>query len=320
MLQGLTLKRNPNVLVGLDRSDDAGVYRLNDETALIQTLDFFTPIVDHPYDFGRIAAANSLSDVYAMGGRPLTAMNIVCFPIKELDSKVLRLILQGGLEVIERAGAVLIGGHSVEDPELKYGLSVTGTVHPQNYLTNAGAGLGDLLVLTKPLGTGILATALKAGLLDQSTSARVTELMATLNKEAAEAMVETGVSACTDITGFGLLGHALEMARAGNVGLRFFTEKIPVIPEAKTYAAMGLVPAGGYANQKFCSPDLQIGPDVEPVLVDLMSDPQTSGGLLLAVPEKKAPSLMQRLAAKKVAAAAIIGEVVPGPPGKIECR
>ncbi len=320
MLQGLTQERDPNVLVGLDRSDDAGVYRLTGEIALIQTLDFFTPIVDSPYDFGRIAAANSLSDVYAMGGRPLTAMNIVCFPIKELDSAILHLILQGGLEIIGQAGAVLIGGHSVEDPEIKYGLSVTGTVHPKQCLTNAGARPGDLLVLTKPLGTGILATALKAGLLDQSTTAQITGLMAALNKDAAEAMVEIGVNACTDITGFGLLGHALEMAAASNVGLRLYPKKVPVIPEAKTYAAMGLVPAGSYTNQKFWTKDLQIGPGVEPILVDIMCDPQTSGGLLIAVPEEKAPSLIKKLVAKKVAAASIIGDVVAEPPGKIECR
>lgn len=296
------------------------MYRLTDEIALIQTLDFFTPIVDDPYDFGRIAAANSLSDVYAMGGRPLTAMNIVCFPIGDLEGSVLRSILEGGLETMERAGTVLVGGHSVEDPELKYGLSVTGIVHPERFLTNAGAKPGDALVLTKPLGTGILATALKAELLDGDLTRQLTEMMAALNRDAAEAMMETGVNACTDITGFGLLGHCLEMARAGNVGINIFSEKVPVIAEARKFAAMGLIPGGGHANRKFCAHDLEIDPSVDPVLVDIMCDPQTSGGLLISLSGSKAPLLLQRLAEKKSPAAAIVGEVIEKKPGVIMCR
>lgn len=314
-MRGLTPKKDPNLLVGLDGFDDAGVYRLTDEIALIQTLDFFTPIVDDPYDFGRIAAANSLSDVYAMGGRPLTAMNIVCFPIKDLEGSVLRSILEGGLETVERAGAVLVGGHSVEDPELKYGLSVTGTVHPQKLLTNAGARPGDLLVLTKPLGTGILATALKAELLDRELTGQITEMMAALNKDAAEAMTEVGANACTDITGFGLLGHCLEMAAASNVGMKIYAEKVPLVPQARTFASMGLIPGGGYANRKFCAKDLELDPSVEPILVDIMCDPQTSGGLLISVSREKAPLLVQRLSEKNSPAAHIIGEVIEEKPG-----
>jgi len=313
------MKKDPNLLVGLDVSDDAGVYKLTDEIALIQTLDFFTPIVDDPFNFGRIAAANALSDVYAMGGKPLTAMNIVCFPIKDMDNSVLRSILQGGLEIIHEADAVLLGGHSVEDPELKYGLSVTGVVHPQKFLTNAGAKPGDLLVLTKPLGTGVLSTALKAGELEESATMQITELMATLNKSAAEAMTEVNVNACTDITGFGLLGHSLEMAEASNVGLKIYAEKVPVFPAAKSFASMGLVPGGSYKNQKFCSKHLEIDPLVDPILLDIFSDPQTSGGLLISVPEEEAPFLVQKLKEKNTPAADIIGEITEEKPGTIQC-
>lgn len=311
--------KDPNLLVGIDGADDAGVYRLTDEIALIQTLDFFTPIVDDPYDFGRIAAANALSDVYAMGGRPLTAMNIVCFPIKDMDKLVLRSILRGGLDTINRAGAVLVGGHSVEDPELKYGLSVTGVVHPQKFLTNAGAQPGDLLILTKPLGTGILATALKAGELDGDATRRITELMAALNKDAAEAIAGESVNACTDITGFGLLGHCLEMAEASNVGIKIYAAKVPVLPEAKLFAAEGLVPGGSYKNQNFCAKHLEIDAAVDTLLVDIFSDPQTSGGLLIAAPPNTAPALVQKLKERNTPAAAVIGEVSKAKPGTIQC-
>lgn len=305
--------------MGIEGSDDAGIYRLTDELALIQTLDFFTPIVDDPFDFGRIAAANALSDVYAMGGRPLTAMNIVCFPIREMKKSILREILQGGLEIIHQAGAVMVGGHSVEDPELKYGLSVTGVVHPREFLTNGGARPGDFLILTKPLGTGILATVLKAGELDEKAARRVTEQMAALNRDAAEAMQEVGVNACTDITGFGLLGHSLEMARASNVEIKIDSRKVPVIPEAKTFAGMGLIPGGRYANEKFCSSHLRIEASVEPVLQDIMFDPQTSGGLLISVSEEKAPSLVSELVKEKTLSASIVGRVEAGAPGKVQC-
>ena len=306
------------MLVGIETSDDAGVYRLTPEIALIQTLDFFTPIVNDPYDFGRIAAANSFSDVYAMGGRPLTAMNIVCFPVKEMDKSILRAILEGGLDIIHKAGAVMVGGHSVEDPELKYGLSVTGIVHPERFLANSGAKQGDLLVLTKPLGTGILATALKGRMLDEKTTTKITELMATLNNDAAEAMVEVGVNACTDVTGFGLLGHSLEMAKGSKVGIRIYADKVPVIAEALTYASMGMVPVGSHLNQKFCSHHLDVNPKIDPLILDLLGDAQTSGGLLISVPASRSNDLIQKLLERKVPAADIIGEVLSEPVGVIQ--
>jgi selenide,water dikinase len=320
VLSGLPLQNDPNLLVGIETSDDAGVYRLSPEIALIQTLDFFTPIVNDPYDFGRIAAANSFSDVYAMGGKPLTAMNIVCFPVKEMDKTILRSILEGGLDIIHKAGAVMVGGHSVEDPELKYGLSVTGTVHPEDFLTNAGAKPGDLLILTKPLGIGILATALKGRMLDEKTTIKITELMATLNREAAEVMMEVGVNACTDITGFGLLGHSLEMAKGSKVGIRIYADKVPIISEALTYASMGMVPVGSHLNQKFCSHHLDIVSTIDPLIVDLLGDAQTSGGLLISVPENRCDEFTRKLLEKKVPTVAVVGEVVREPVGVIQIR
>ena len=309
--------RDPNLLVGIETSDDAGVYRLTSDLALIQTLDFFTPIVNDPYDFGRIAAANSFSDVYAMGGKPLTAMNIVCFPIKEMDRAVLRAIIEGGLDVIKRAGAVMVGGHSVEDPEIKYGLSVTGTVNPAHLLTNAGARPGDVLVLTKPLGMGILTTALKGRMLNDKMLHEITELMATLNKNAAEVMTEVGVNACTDITGFGLLGHALEMAKASKACLCIYAREVPVIPEAMTFAAMGLIPEGSHLNRRFCSKHMDIAPGLDPLLLDILADAQTSGGLLISVPERKGHVLIHKLQDKNTPAAVIVGNVLSEPAGVI---
>lgn len=320
MLNGLPLQSDPNLLVGIETSDDAGVYRLTSEIALIQTLDFFTPIVNDPYDFGRIAAANSLSDVYAMGGKPLTTMNIVCFPIKEMDKTILRSILEGGLEIIHKAGAVMVGGHSVEDPELKYGLSVTGIVHPEHFLTNAGAKPGDLLVLTKPLGTGILATALKGRMLDEQTTISITELMATLNKDAAEVMTEIGVNACTDITGFGLLGHALEIAKASKIGMCIYADKVPIISEAMTFASIGMVPIGSHLNQKFCSRHLDIDSKIDPILIDILGDAQTSGGLLISVPANRCNDLIQKLLERNTPAADVVGEVLREPVGVIQIR
>jgi len=312
------VEKDPNLIVGFETSDDAGVYRLTPDIALIQTLDFFTPIVNDPKDFGRIAAANALSDVYAMGGKPLTAMNIVCFPVKEMDKKILRSIIEGGLEIIHKADAVMIGGHSVEDPELKYGLSVTGVVHPAHVLTNAGAQPGDRLVLTKPLGTGVLATALKGRKLDELVLRKITELMATLNRDAAEVMMEVGAHACTDITGFGLLGHALEMCKASKVGIKIYSREVPIIPEAVTFADMGMIPAGSYSNRTFCSHYMDVTPGVDPLRLDLMTDAQTSGGLLISVSEEKVDTLVQKLRERKTPVASIIGEVLKDPPGIIQ--
>jgi selenide, water dikinase len=310
ILKDFPLENDPDLLVGTEHWADAAIYRLSDEIAIVQTLDFFTPIVNDPFSYGRIAAANSFSDIYAMGGKPITAMNIVCFPVKDTDKAILREILRGGLETIHRAGAVMAGGHSVEDPEMKYGLSVTGLVHPDCFITNKNAKAGDVLVLTKPVGTGILTTALKGGVLNDKQTAEITELMATLNRGASEAMMEVGVNAATDITGFGLLGHALEMAKAGNVGIRLHALDVPIIPDTMTFAAMGMVPEGSHRNRNFCLKDVQVSPRIDPLIIDVLTDAQTSGGLLISVPGEKADLLLQKLIGKNTPSAKIVGEVV----------
>lgn len=319
-MEQLPLENDPNLLVGRETSDDAGVYRLSADLALVQTIDFITPVVNDPYDFGRIAAANALSDVYAMGGRPLTAMNVVCFPLKSMAKTILGEILRGGLEQIHAAGAVLVGGHSVEDAELKYGLSVTGLVHPERVLTNAGAKPGDALILTKPIGTGVLATAIKAGLLSEAAERAAIATMATLNGPAAALMASYAVTACTDITGFGLLGHALEMATASRVGIILEADRVPLLPEARELVEMGLVPAGSYANRNYCSHQVLHPEAVDPILLDLAADAQTSGGLLLALPEDQAHALLADLQGHGVPQAAIIGRVVDGVGGTILLR
>jgi selenide,water dikinase len=299
--------------VGVETADDAGVYRLTPELALIQTVDFFTPIVNDPYTFGQIAAANALSDVYAMGGRPLTCLNIVCFPSKTVPLEVLQQILAGGLDKIHEAGALLVGGHSVDDTELKYGLAVTGIVSPDRILTNAGARPGDSLILTKPLGTGIIATAMKGKLASAGAEAQAVEVMTALNRAAAECLEGFEVHALTDITGFGLLGHALEMAAASGVELALAASRVPILPAAREYAAMGLVPAGTFANRNFCQKSLITDPSLDPVLLDILADAQTNGGLLIALPAPHAEALLARLQEAGVRSAAIVGEVrAPG--------
>jgi selenide,water dikinase len=314
----LPLENDPNLLVGRETSDDAGVYRLTDEMALVQTIDFITPVVNDPLDFGRIAAANALSDVFAMGGRPLTAMNVVCFPSRCMDKAILGEILRGGLEKIHEGGAVLIGGHSVEDSEIKYGLSVTGLVHPGRMITNAGARPGDALILTKRVGTGVLATAIKAGLISPAVEREAIESMAALNGTAAQLMASYSVHACTDITGFGLLGHALELAVASAVRLILDSAEVPLLPEARELVCMGLVPAGSYANRNYCTHQIEQRKPVDPVMLDLLADPQTSGGLLIALPEDQARSLLADLRAHDVSHAAMIGRVADGAAGTIE--
>lgn len=308
---------DPNLIVGMDRADDAGVYKLSEDLALIQTVDFFTPIVDDPYMFGQIAAANSLSDVYAMGGQPLTAMNIVCFPIKMMDISVLREILRGGLDKMKEAGVTLAGGHSVEDSELKYGLSVTGTIHPSKVLTNVGAEPGDRLILTKPLGTGIINTAIKAGMAESVLAEKITHVMAHLNKSAAEAVQEVGARACTDATGFGLLGHAFEMIQGTSRGIIIYASRAPIFHEALGFAETGLVPGGTYRNRDFRIHQVDIDPDVSRYLMDIFFDPQTSGGLLIVVSEEMAEKLVTRLREKGIEEGAIIGEVVADPQERI---
>jgi len=301
---------DPNLIVGMERAEDAGVYKLSDDLAIIQTVDFFTPIVDDPYMFGQIAAANALSDVYAMGGKPLTAMNIVCFPIKTMDISILREILKGGLDKMKEAGVTLVGGHSVEDSELKYGLSVTGTIHPLKVLTNVGAKVGDRLILTKPLGTGIINTAIKGGMAKEDSIERVTRYMASLNKRASEIMQEIGANACTDVTGFGLLGHAFEMIEGTGKGIVINASDVPILPEAVNFAKMGMVPGGTYRNKEFRINQVDIDSALSPYLIDILFDPQTSGGLLIAVSGKKAQEMVKRLRKEGIEDAAIIGKVV----------
>ncbi len=313
------MESHPDLLVGMGTADDAGVYRLNPETALIQTLDFFTPIVNDPYLFGRIAAANALSDVYAMGGRPLTAMNICCFPVKEYPVEVFRQILRGGMDTVHQAGAVLAGGHSVEDPELKYGLSVTGVVHPDKLVTNAGLKPGQVLLLTKPLGTGVIATALKAGLASAQGLADAVAVMTALNAPAGQVMAACGVSGATDITGFGLLGHALELAAASQVGLEIEAAKVPIIPEARDMAAMGLVPVGSHANKNFCARKLSFRGPVQEIVVDLLADAQTSGGMLMGLDPGQVERAQAMLSEQGVSGA-VIGRVVERDPGTIVVR
>ena len=296
---------------------DAGVYKFSDELAIIQTIDFFTPIVDDPYVFGQIAAANSLSDIYAMGGKPLTAMNIVCFPIKSLDSSVLGSVLRGGVEKMREAGVTLVGGHSVDDQELKYGLAVTGTVHPDKLVTNAGARVEDKLILTKPLGTGIINTALKAGLVSKELTEKVSKYMTTLNKRASELMQEIEVHASTDISGFGLLGHSVQLANESQVGLVFDLASIPYFPEVIGYAQLGLCPGGLFRNRDYYLNKVEFGKEVPKYMQDILFDAQTSGGLLICVEPRKARLLLDRLRNEGIVDAAIIGEVISEPKGKV---
>ncbi len=307
-----------NVIVGLEGRDDAGVYRLRADLAIIQTVDYFTPIVDDPFDFGQIAAANALSDVYAMGGCPVTAMNIVCFPREKLDISVLREVLRGGIAKLSEAGASLVGGHSVDDPELKYGLCVIGTVHPDRVITNTGVRDGDVLILTKPLGSGIISTAMKAGVAEPELIASVTRQMATLNKRAAELMLELPVHACTDITGFGLLGHACEMIEKEDLGMVIEAASIPVLPGVENYARSGLLPGGMGRNRDFRASMIEShGPDD---FMPILFDPQTSGGLLISLPAADGETLLTRMHREGIKDAAIIGRVVIEPRGKIVVR
>jgi selenide,water dikinase len=319
-LCSLPLVDDPNLLVGLERGDDAAVYRLNDDLAIIQTIDFITPIVDDPYTFGQIAAANALSDAYTMGGRPLTAMNVVCFPIKSQDISVLSEILRGGFDKLREAGCILVGGHSVEDDELKYGLSVTGVVHPDRMITKEGAEIGDKLILTKPLGTGLISTALKGGLAGEEAVNRIAGSMVTLNRRASELMLEAGAHACTDITGYGLLGHACGMIEDGQPGMELYVGALPLFPEAKEFAGMGLAPAGTQRNKEFRIGMIELAYEMDDEMWSVLFDPQTSGGLLISVPDKEAEALLQNLHRSGIEDAAIIGAVIGKPKGKIIIR
>ena len=296
--------------MGYDSSDDACVYQVSPEVAVIQTVDFFTPIVDDPYLFGQIAAANALSDVYAMGGVPKLAMNLLCVP-NCLSLQTVRGILEGGHSKAVEAGCVIAGGHTIQDNEPKYGLCVTGFVHPDRILRNVGAVPGDVLVLTKPLGAGILTTALKADLISPAARDEVYAHMATLNARAGQAVLQVEqVHACTDVTGFGLLGHAFEMTQEGSVTIRLHGKALPLMREAREMAEMGVIPSGAYRNQDYVRPHLTLLPGAEQVLLDLASDPQTSGGLLVSLPPDQAERLLALL--RPFAPwSAIVGQVLP---------
>lgn len=311
ILRHLPREINPDVLVGIDTHDDGGVFRISDELAMVQTVDFFTPIVDDPYDFGQIAAANSLSDIYAMGGVPRTALNILGYPNTMVDKKAVSQIILGGYEKAREAGVVILGGHSVKDPELKFGLAVTGFVAPGEILRNSTARAGDALVLTKPVGTGILTTALKNERLPEDILRFITASMKQLNKAASEAMKRHGAHACTDVTGYGLLGHLYEMAEGSSLSARIEGARVPRFPSALELAHAGNIPGGLKENRAFLKPFTHIAPDVDEALINLLHDPQTSGGLLIALPPEKAPALVQDLKQTSDIEAAIIGEMLP---------
>jgi selenide,water dikinase len=299
-----------NLLVGPKTFADAGVYQISPALALVQTLDFFSPIVDDPYDYGQIAAANSLSDVYAMGGRPLTVMNILAFPMREIEQEVISEILRGSAEKVHEAGATVVGGHTLQDTEIKFGLSVTGVVDPQKVVTNAGAKRGDALVLTKPLGGGLIISAYKAGEALEDEVEAMTTSMKSLNSVASEVMLEVGINACTDITGFGLLGHGLEMALASNVTLSFNAGKILLLPGALRHASSGLMPAASVQNKQYVSPNVRLEEKISDDLLDVLYGAETSGGLLILLPSEKGNALLSILHKRGVKEATIVGEVL----------
>jgi selenide, water dikinase len=313
----LALASHPNVLRSIDRLDDAGVYKISEDVAIVQTVDFITPIVNDPFYFGQIAAANSISDVYTMGGKPITALNIVCFPRDSMDISILREVLRGGLDKMQEAGVALMGGHSVTDPEMKYGLSVTGTVHPQKLITNSGAQIGDDLVLTKPLGTGVMSTALKSRLATDDDMNPVIRSMTTLNKIAAELMIELGAHACTDITGFGLIGHASHLIQEGETGIEFEFSAVPSFPKVADFLKQDIYPGGLGRNRDYYSPQVEYLNAMPEYRSNILFDPQTSGGLLIALSPSDASKLLAGLHNSGIADAAIIGRVIRSPEHKI---
>lgn len=293
LLEGIKIRTDPNLLVGFDRSDDASVYKINDGLAMVQTVDFFPPIADDPYTFGAIAATNALSDVYAMGGEPKTALNIMAVP-EDMPREVVHEILRGGYDKVYEAGALITGGHSIFDDEPKYGLAVTGFVHPDKILTNSGAQAGDVLLFTKPIGIGVLTSGMKADIVSEETKALANRLMTTLNKYARDVMVKYRVHACTDVTGFGVLGHLLEMAQGSGMEIHLDASGVDFIPEALELARMGILPAGMYRNREFAEQWVEAG-ETETAVQDLLYDPQTAGGLAIAVDPKDADALLNEL-------------------------
>jgi selenide,water dikinase len=296
---------NKNVLVGYDMADDAGVFQLRDDVALVQTVDFFTPVADDPEIYGRVAAINALNDVYAMGGKPISALAIVCYPQKE-DLEVLGQILRGGQMAMNEAGVIVLGGHSIDDAEIKFGYAVTGIVHPQNVITNGGARAGDVLVLTKPVGTGAISTGIKKGLASEATINAAMKAMTTSAASAAEVMQQIRAHACTDVTGFGLLGHAYEMARASKACLIIRAESVPLLPDVLSLIAQGMLTRGDKNNRAYIGETIEIAEHVSREMQSALYDPQTAGGLLISVERSKAKELIDR-----IEGAAIIGEVLP---------
>jgi len=306
VLSGLHIPTNPNLLVGIETADDAGVYLLRDDLALVQTVDFFTPIVDDPYDYGRIAALNSINDVWAMGGTPITALAITCFPKKGLDFSLLAEIMRGGLDVLTAHGVALVGGHSVDDPQIMFGYAVTGTIHPQQIITNRGAQAGDAIILTKPIGTGVISTGIKFGKAAPEVMKASLDTMLLAGHEAAQAMQECGAHAATDVTGFALLGHAWELARASGVTLELEAARVPLIAGALELAAQGLLTSGDKTNRAYVGDDVRLAEAISPTLASLLFDPQTAGGLLISIAPARADALLARLH-ERYPDAAIIG-------------
>lgn len=301
---------DPNLIVGFDTADDAGVYRLRDDLAIVQTLDFFTPIVDDPYDYGRIAALNSINDVWAMAGTPITAMAITCFPKKGVDPAILSEIMRGGLETINKFGVTLIGGHSVDNEQIMFGYSVTGVIDPNKVATNSGARPGDVIILTKPIGTGVISTGIKKGRATDSIVAGSVATMLTAGKYAAEAMREFGIKGATDVTGFALLGHTWELACASNVTIEIDAAAVPLLEGALELASEGMLTSGDRTNREYVGSDIQISASVDENLVKLLFDPQTAGGMLIAISEDKSVALLAALN-KNYPHARIIGRVLP---------
>ena len=305
---------NRDVLVGLDTPDDAGVYRISDDVALVQTVDFFTPIVDDPYAFGQIAAANALSDVYAMGGRPITVLNIVGFPIAKLPAEVLAQILRGGMDKVSEAGAVTLGGHSIDDPEPKFGMAVTGLIHPKRIAAKAGSRPGDVLVLTKPIGVGVLSTAIKKGLASKEEEAAAIHVMTRLNNVAVH-LQDLGIRGMTDITGFGLLGHVSELARQSKVGIRIRSREVPVLEAAWKYGRQDTWPGGTRKNRAWLADKVDFAEGVDEVTQFMLCDAMTSGGLLISISEARLQDLLAVLRTHETLAAAVIGDCTDDHPG-----
>jgi selenide,water dikinase len=310
VMRHLPVFTHPDLIVGPKTLDDAGVYRLRDDLAVVQTVDVFPPIVDDPYVYGQIVAANSLSDVYAMGADPLTVLNIVGFPVGKLDKAILTDILRGGADKVTESGALIVGGHTLRDEEIKYGMAVTGVVHPDRIVTNAGARPGDAVILTKKIGTGVISTAMTEDRVPEELIEAVCRSMAALNKTAAEVMREVGASAGTDVTGFGLVGHAKELADASEVTVVINADSVPRFAEAEQYAAEGMLPGGSAQNRAFLEPFTDVGASVSPELADVLFDAQTSGGLLITVPGPEADGVLRTLRERDVPDAAAIGEIV----------